>query len=70
MVGFEADAPFRAFACRIWNRINLASSKKPLRFSIHPGDPDLLLSRDLDDLIGRDWTDLYYDEVVDGRPAH
>ncbi len=70
MVGFEADTPFRAFACRTWNRINLASSKGPLRFSIHPGDPDLLLGEDLNELIGRDWTDLYYDEAVDGRSDH
>ncbi len=62
MVGFEADTPFRAMACRAWNRINLSSSKAPLRFSIHPGDPELLLGADLDELIRRDWTDLYYGE--------
>ena len=62
MVGFEADTPFRALACRTWNRINLASSNAPLRFSIHPGDPDLLLGGDLEELIQRDWTDLYYGE--------
>ena len=64
MIGFEADTPFRAFACRMWNRINLGSSKTPLRFSIHPGDPDLLLGDDLDALIDRDWTDLYYTDPL------
>ena len=69
MVGFEADTPFRAAACRVWNRINLRSSK-PLRFSIHPGDPDLLLGEDLESLIHRPWTDLYYAETLTSGPAH
>ncbi len=64
MIGFEADTPFRAFACRLWNRINLGSSKPPLRFSIHPGDPELLLGDDLRELIRQDWTDLYYTDPV------
>ena len=64
MVGFEADTPFRAFACRLWNRVNLASSKAPLRFGIHPGDPELLLGDDLDALIDRGWTDLYYTDPL------
>lgn len=63
MVGFEADTRFRAAACRVWNRINLSSSKGPLRFSIHPGDPDLLLGDDLEELIQRPWRDLYYGEA-------
>lgn len=66
MVGFEADTTFRAAACRAWNRINLSSSKGPLRFSIHPGDPELLLGDDLDRLIRRPWTDLYYGENGSG----
>lgn len=64
MIGFEADTPLRAFACRLWNRFNLGSSKEPLRFSIHPGDPGLLLGDDLDELIQQDWTDLYYTDPV------
>ena len=64
MIGFEADTPFRAFACRVWNRINLRSSKRPLRFSIHPGDPELLLGDDLRELIRQDWTDLYYTDPL------
>ena len=68
MIGFEADTPFRAFACRLWNRLNLGSAKAPLRFSIHPGDPDLLLGDDLDRLIRQDWTDLYYTDPVPAAP--
>ncbi len=68
MIGFEADTPFRALACRVWNRINLASSKTPLRFSIHPGDPELLLGDDLEELIRQDWTDLYYTDPLPTAP--
>lgn len=62
MIGFEADTPFRALACRLWNRINLARRSRPLRFSIHPQDPELLLGDDLARLIERDWIDRYYTE--------
>lgn len=68
MIGFEADTAFRAVACRLWNHVNLRSSKKPLRFSIHPGDPGLLLGDDLDGLIRQDWTDLYYTDPVPAAP--
>ncbi len=63
MVGFEADTPFRAFACRTWNRINLATSSAPVRVSIHPHDPELRLADDLDKLIAARWSDLYYTEL-------
>jgi predicted deacetylase len=64
MIGFEADTPFRAFACRVWNRWNLRSSRQPLRFSIHPGDPELLLGADLERLLGQPWDDLYYTDPL------
>ncbi len=67
MIGFEADTPFRAFVCRLWNRLNLRSTRQPLRFSIHPGDPELLLGEDLERLLRQQWTDLYY---TDPLPAH
>ena len=69
MIGFEADTPFRAFACRFWNRLNLRSARQPLRFSIHPADPELLLGDDLEHLIHQQWTDLYYTDPVPAAVA-
>jgi predicted deacetylase len=64
MIGFEADTRFRALACRLWNRLNLARRQRPVRFSIHPRDPELLLGDDLARLIERDWIDLYYTDPL------
>jgi predicted deacetylase len=49
MIGFEADTPFRALSCRLWNRWNLraAGTSKPTRVAIHPRDLKLLLAEDL-----------------------
>ncbi|HSM30489.1 MAG TPA: polysaccharide deacetylase family protein [Woeseiaceae bacterium] len=49
MIGFEADTPFRALSCRVWNRWNLraAGTSKPIRVAIHPRDLRLLLAEDL-----------------------
>ena len=49
MIGFEADTPFRALSCRLWNRWNLrsAGTSKPIRVAIHPRDLRLLLAEDL-----------------------
>jgi len=49
MIGFEADPPFRALSCRVWNRWNLwaAGTSKPIRVAIHPRDLRLLLAEDL-----------------------
>lgn len=69
MIGFEADTPFRALACRLWNRLNLARRNRPLRFSIHPQDPGLLLGDDLARLVERDWTDLYYTDPAAASAA-
>jgi len=69
MIGFEADTPFRALACRVWNSVNLTWRRRPVRFSIHPRDPELLLGDDLARLIERDWTDLYYTDPL-AAPAY
>ena len=63
MVGFEADTPFRALACRAWNRFNLTVGGGPLRFSIHPADPELLLGDDLRRLLKHEWDDRYYGDA-------
>ena len=49
MIGFEADTPFRALSCRLWNQWNLrfAGTSKPIRVAIHPRDLRLLLAEDL-----------------------
>ncbi len=69
MIGFEADTPLRALACRAWNRFNLAVGGGPVRFSIHPSDPELLLGGDLRRLLELDWQDRYYDETPADTPA-
>ncbi len=69
MIGFEADTPVRAVACRFWNRLNLRSARQPLRFSIHPGDPELLLAEDLERLLRQPWADLYYTDPVPATVA-
>jgi len=49
LIGFEAAGPWQAFGLRLWNRINLAlaSSSRPVRLALHPGDLQLPLARDL-----------------------
>ena len=53
MLGFEADTTFRAFWCRVWNRLNLlvAGSSKTIRLAIHPQDFKLRLAGDLEQLL-------------------
>lgn len=55
LAGFEADTRFRALVLRGLNRaaLALAAPGRPLRLAIHPHDPELLLARDLERLIGR-----------------
>ena len=69
MIGFEADTPLRALACRAWNRFNLTVGSGPVRFSIHPPDPELLLGGDLRRLLELDWQDRYYDDAPVDVPA-
>lgn len=49
LVGFEADTALRKLILRAWNRSNILmhSQKRPLRISIHPQDPELLLGKSL-----------------------
>jgi hypothetical protein len=66
-VGFEADTPFRKYALKVSNRFNLvwaSLSGSPLRISIHPGDPDLLLQVDLRRLVTRPWDFLGEEELM------
>lgn len=63
MLGFAADTPLRALACRVWNRLNLTIGSGPLRVCIHPQDPELLLGDDLRRLLRLKWQDRYYDDV-------
>lgn len=68
MIGFEADTWWRSVACRLWNRLNLRFGRGPLRFSIHPADPELLLGRELAALIAEPWDARYYTEIEEFRP--
>ena len=63
MLGFAADTPLRALACRVWNRLNLTIGSGPLRVCIHPQDPELRLGDDLRRLLRLKWQDCYYDDV-------
>ncbi len=65
MVGFEADTRFRAWACRAWNSVNLrsAGTERPLRLSIHPDDPELLLGEDLEQLLVEGGNALAYNDL-------
>ena len=49
LVGYEADAWFRAPAIVFWNSMNFlgAQRQRRLRFSIHPDDFELLLQKNL-----------------------
>ncbi len=49
MIGFEADTAFRALACRVWNRMNMAWAGRAglLRIGIHPHDFELRLRDDV-----------------------
>jgi len=45
LIGFEADNQFRKMSLQSWNHLNIlvSSDKKPVRFSIHPYDTELLM---------------------------
>src|SRR5690606_9554203 len=49
LIGFEADTTLRKQILRLWNFLNaqVASGQRPLRISIHPNDPDLMLKHEL-----------------------
>jgi len=58
LAGFEADTTFREVSLRLWNGLNVVLAKRlrgPLRISIHPGDLDLLLQKDLDRMVRNPW---------------
>jgi predicted deacetylase len=58
LAGFEADTTFRQVSLRLWNGLNGLWGKRltgPLRISIHPGDLDLLLEKDLKRMVGGPW---------------
>lgn len=49
VVGYEADTQWRKLAVRTWNKLNIlrASSRRPLRISIHPFDYQYLVADDI-----------------------
>ncbi len=71
LAGFEADTTFREVSLRFWNTLNTAIAKSwrgPLRISIHPGDLDLLLAKDLDKMIRKPWRFVREGEVMEASP--
>lgn len=66
LVGFEADAPWRAPVLRAWNRMNRrrADPTTPLRIAIHPRDLDLRLGADLEALLGEPMRCLAYGDLL------
>lgn len=65
LAGFEADNLFRAASLCLWNRVNraLSSPARPLRLSIHPADPELLLGNALDEYLSAVTTAVHYRSV-------
>ena len=65
MIGFEADTAFRAASCRAWNWLNLrfAGESNPVRVAIHPQDLELLLERDLRNVINQGGLALSYRQL-------
>jgi predicted deacetylase len=58
LAGFEADTTFRALSLRVWNGLNAWVARRvrgPLRISIHPGDLDLLLKRNVERMLEIPW---------------
>jgi predicted deacetylase len=58
LVGFEADTTFREISLRVWNGLNgyvARALRGPLRISIHPGDLDLLLRKDVKRMLEGPW---------------
>jgi len=58
LAGFEADTTFRKTSLRAWNAWNVLLATRtglPLRISIHPGDLDLLLAKDLERMVRSPW---------------
>jgi uncharacterized protein len=58
LVGFEADNRARQISLKVLNRANLAAAQgtgRPLRISLHPGDLDLRLGRDLEAMLRLPW---------------
>lgn len=63
LCGFEADTAFRAGFLKLWNRLQarMASPRRPLRLSLHPDDPALRVSGQMEALL---------DEVTVSRDYH
>jgi predicted deacetylase len=58
LAGFEADTTFREISLRFWNGLNTTLArtwKRPLRISIHPGDLDLFLAKDVERMVRKPW---------------
>lgn len=67
LAGFEADTTFRKVGLRLWNRLNVAAAMRgrgPLRISIHPGDLELLLEKDLRRMLEAPWTFVCEEEAL------
>jgi predicted deacetylase len=58
LAGFEADTTFRQLSLKLWNGLNAGVARGirgPLRISIHPGDLDLLLQKDVKRMLEDPW---------------
>jgi hypothetical protein len=67
LAGFEADTTFREVSLRFWNGLNAVLAKtwkSPLRISIHPGDLDLLLAKDVERMVRKPWRFLREADVM------
>ncbi len=72
LAGFEADTTFREVSLRFWNGLNVHLAKRlrgPLRISIHPGDLELLLEKDLDRMVRRPWRFVGEADVLGAEPG-
>jgi len=72
LAGFEADTTFREVSLRFWNGLNVALAKRvrgPLRISIHPGDLDLLLAKDVGKMVRKPWRFVRESQVMEDSPG-
>lgn len=72
LVGFEADTTFREVSLKCWNSLNWAVARAfrgPLRISIHPGDLDLLLGKDVRRMVEAPWRFVEERDVSGSFPA-
>ena len=67
LAGFEADTTFREISLRFWNGLNVMLARRwrgPLRISIHPGDLDLLLGKEVEKMVMKPWRFVREREVM------